>query len=75
MASDIPIHFQDLYSANYRFLVQQPDSMLRSAVTIDTFKRQRKSYPYVGKQVATEITTRAGATEYQEPSLPKRWVR
>lgn len=74
MASDIPIHFQDLYSANYRFLVQQQDSMLRSCVTIDTFKGKRKSYPYVGKQTATEITTRAGQTQYQEPTLPKRWV-
>ena len=65
---------QDIYSANYKFLVQQPDSMLRSVVTVDTFKGKRKSYPYVGKQVATEITTRAGTTEYSEPKLPKRWV-
>lgn len=74
MASEIPIHLQDIYSAQYKFLVQQKDSMLRSHVRTEYFNGERKAFSYTGKQVATEITERAGVTQHVDVSMPKRWV-
>lgn len=75
MATQIPIHYQDLYTANYRHLVQQKATLLRSRVMVDFFKGKSKQYPFMGKQAMSQVTGRNLDTTYVDPTLPKRWVR
>lgn len=74
MATQIPIHYQDLYTANYRHLVQQKATLLRSRVMVDFFKGKSKQYPFVGKQAFRAVAGRNLDTTYVDPTLPKRWV-
>lgn len=75
MATQIPIHYQDLYTANYRHLVQQKATLLRDRVMVDFFKGKSKQYPFLGKMSMRAVTARTASTSYVDPTMPKRWVR
>lgn len=73
--TQIPEHYETMYSANWEALLQQTDSRFINAVKRKNVRGKELRISQIGKIESRQIVTRNGQTIPQDIEMPARWLR
>lgn len=74
MSTQIQTILVDQFRATLDVLVQQKESRLREAVTVETVHGKRAAFDQIGVVSAVEVTTRHADTPYIDTPHGRRWL-
>jgi hypothetical protein len=73
--TELPDHYETMYSQNWQALLQQSDSRFLGAVTRKTVRGKELRLSQLGPIEMRDVTTRNGQTIPQDVDMPARWLR
>jgi len=73
--TQLPDHYQVMYSNNWMALLQQSDSRFLPAVTRKPVSGKERKFSQIGKIEMRDVVTRNGQTIPQDVDMPARWLR
>lgn len=73
--TELPDHYETMYSQNWTALLQQSDSRFLPAVTRKPVQGKERRFSQIGPIEMRDVVTRSGQTVPQDVDMPARWLR